>query len=153
MLKTKRFPCFLACGRPVPASSGARSTPPGEGVHNKNPSLALSGKKNRSRFNDSASNVACKWFDPCALYGHSQTSPRAGYPWAPNPNTQAALHRDPLKGTPATANFHDHKFAFCGFLTTESCTSMLSIGHGPLAVGSKGAEPPYLHLLRVHGQC
>ena len=28
---------------------------------------------------------------------------------------------------------------------------MLSIGHGHLAVGSKGAEPPYLHLLRV--QC
>ena len=24
---------------------------------------------------------------------------------------------------------------------------MLSIGHGPLAIGSKGAEPPYLHLL------
>ena len=30
---------------------------------------------------------------------------------------------------------------------------MLSIDHEPLAVGSKGAEPPYLHLLRVHGQC
>ena len=26
---------------------------------------------------------------------------------------------------------------------------MLSIGHGLLAVGSKGAEPPYLHLLRL----
>ena len=47
MMKHLWFSLLFLWSRPVPASSGARSTPPGEGVLNKNPSLALSGKKCR----------------------------------------------------------------------------------------------------------
>ena len=41
--KTTGFHCFFYAAGPVPASGGARSRPLGEGVHKKNPSLALSG--------------------------------------------------------------------------------------------------------------
>ena len=46
--KPKVFFAFFLWGRPVPASSSARSTPPGEDPDNKNPSLALSGKRNKT---------------------------------------------------------------------------------------------------------
>ena len=44
MLEMMKRRCFLLFVLVVRTSNGARSTPPGEGVLNKNPSLGLSGK-------------------------------------------------------------------------------------------------------------